>query len=105
MTLRFKIRDILIATVLVALFVGFFAPELRAWDRNTRLLFTGLGLATAIALMSFTPVWVLLFRLRKRFRRGLSVRVLDYAALVVALLSSLGIIVLIGLAVRWMVVR
>lgn len=43
--------------------------------------------------------------LRRRSRRGLGIRAVDYASLFVAFLSALGIIVAIGLAIKWMVVR
>lgn len=95
----------MVVVALVASFVGFFAPELRSWDRNTLLFFTGMGIVTAIALVSFMPVWIVLLRLRRRFRQGLAVRPVDYVVVVVAFLSSLGIFFAIGFFIRWMVVR
>ena len=55
MVIRFRIGTLLIITALVALFMGFFAPELRSWDRNTRLFFTGIGIITAVALVELHP--------------------------------------------------
>jgi hypothetical protein len=105
MTLRFRIGDMLVVIALVALFVGFFAPELRAWDRNALVIFVVTGIITAVCLVSFTPVWVVLLVLRKRSRMGLGIKAVDYAVVFVALLSSLGILVAIGYAATRMVVR
>jgi hypothetical protein len=105
MALRFRIGDMLIVIALVALFVGFFAPELRSWNRNTLVVFMATAIITAIGLVSFTPVWVVLLVLRKRSRQGLGIRAVDYAIVFVALLLALGILVAINFAVRWMVAR
>ena len=105
MTFRFRIGDMLAVIALVALFVGFFAPELRSWDRNTVVISVATGIITVVTLVSFTPVWVVLFMLRRRSRRGSGFRTKDYAAMVAAFLSGLGILVAIGFAIRWMVVR
>lgn len=102
---RFRIGTLMAVIALVALFVGFFAPELRSWDRNSLVIFSACGIITAVALVSFSPVWVVLFRLRKRSRQGSGIRAVDYAAVFVAYLSSLGILIAIGFAIRWMVVR
>src|SRR5580692_1862193 len=48
MVVRFRIGTLLIAIALVALFVGFFAPELRSLDRNTRVIFAVVGIITAL---------------------------------------------------------
>ncbi len=105
MAIRFRIGTLLIITALVALFMGFFAPELRSWDRYTRLFSTGIGIITAVVLVSFTPVWVVMLHLRRRSRQGLRIRAYDYAAVVAAFLSSFGIFVAFLCAIRWMVVR
>jgi hypothetical protein len=105
MTFRHRIGTLMIIIALVASFVGFFAPELRSWDRNTLLFFSGIGIVTAAALASFSPVWIMLLRLRRRSRQGLAIRAVDYAAVALAYLSSLGILVAIGFAIRWIVVR
>ncbi len=105
MKLRFRIRDLLIVVALVGLFVGFFAPELRAWNRNSLVLFAVLGVTTNIALASFTPVWIVLLWLRRRSHRGLRIRAVDYLLVLLAFFSGLGILVAIGLAVSWMVAR
>jgi hypothetical protein len=102
---RFRIGDMLAVIALVALFVGFFAPELRSWDRNALVVLVVAVVITAVCLVSFTPVWVVLLVLRKRSRRGLGIRAVDYAAVAAALLSGLGLLVAIGFAVTWMVVR
>lgn len=104
-TLRLRIRTLMVVIAVVAAFVGIFAPELRAWNRNTLLIFSAMSLVMAIALASLTPVWIMLFWLRRRERQGSAIRAVDYAGIVLAFLSSLGILVAIGLAVRWMVVR
>ena len=104
MTFRHRIGTLMTVIALVASFVGFFAPELRAWDRNTWLFFTGMGIVTTISLASFTPVWIVLIRLRRRSRQGLASRPIDHAAVVLGFLSSLGLFVAIGFAIRWMVV-
>lgn len=103
--MRLRIRTLMILVAVVASFVGFFAPELRAWNRNTLLFFSAMSLITAVALASFTPVWIMLYRLRRRARQGSAIRAVDYAGIVLAYLSSLGIFVAIGLVVRRMVVR
>jgi hypothetical protein len=103
MTLRFRIGDMLVVIALVALFVGFFAPELRSWDRNSLVIFVVTVIITAVFLVSFTPVWVVLLVIRKRSRQGLGIRAVDYAAMSVAFLSGLGILVAIGFAATWMV--
>lgn len=105
MTFRHRIGTLMVVIALVASFVGFFAPELRSWNRNTLLFFTAIGIITAVILVSFTPVWIVLLRLRRRSRQGMAIRTTDYVAVVLAYLSSLGILVAIGLAIRWMVVR
>src|SRR3954453_4758920 len=105
MVVRFRIANLLIVVALVALFMGFFAPELRSWDHNARVVFAATGIITAGSLVSFPPVWVVLLMLRRRSRRGLGIRAVDYAAVIVAFLSAFGILVAIGLAIRWMVVR
>lgn len=105
MTLRFRIRDILIATALVALFVGFYAPELRSMDHNARVVLISSAIITAVSLVSFTPVWVVLLWFRRRFRHGQPIGIVHYAAVFAAFLSGLGIIVAIGLTIRWLVVR
>jgi hypothetical protein len=63
------------------------------------------GIITAVCLVSFTPVWVVLLVLRKRSRKGLGIRAVDYTVVFVALLSDLGILVAIGFAATWMVAR
>ena len=105
MMLRFRIRDFLTVVALVGLFVGFFAPELRAWDRNSLMLFAVLGIITIIALASFTPVWIVLLWIRRRSRRGLGIRAVDYLLVLLAFFSGLGIIVAIAVAIRWLVAR
>ena len=92
MKLRFTIKNLLIVTTIVALFTGLFAPELRAWNRNSFLLFTAIGVVTAIVLVSFTPVWSVLFWLRRRSRRGLGIKSADYAVVFIAFFLSLGLI-------------
>jgi hypothetical protein len=105
MKFRFTIKNLMIITALVALPVALYAPELRSLDRNARVVLVASAVITAITLVSFTPVWVVLLDLRRRSRRGLGIRAVDYAALFVAFLLALGIIVAIGLAIMWMVVR
>lgn len=105
MVVRFTIKNLMIITVLVALLVGFFAPELRSLDKNARAVLAVSGIVAAILVVRFTPVWIVLYRLRRRSRRGLGIRPVDYATVFVAFLAGLGIIVAIGLAVRWLVVR
>ncbi len=105
MIFRHRIGTLMIVIALVASFVGFFAPELRAWNRNTLLFFSGMGIVTAIALVSFMPVWIVLLRLRRRSHQGLAIRTIDYGIVALAYLSSLGILVAIGFFIRWMVVR
>jgi hypothetical protein len=105
MTFRFRIGTLMIVIALMASFVGFFAPELRSWNRNTLLFFTAIGIITAVILVRFTPVWIVLLRLRRRSRRGMAIRTVDYVAVVLAYLSSLGILVAIGFFIWWMVVR
>ena len=68
-------------------------------------MFVATGIITAVCLVSFTPVWIVLLKLRRRSRQGLKIRAVDYAAVFVAFLSGLGILVAIGFAVTWMVVR
>src|SRR4051812_24092875 len=97
MTLRFRIGDMLTVIALVGLFVGFFAPELRSWDRNAFVVFVATAIITAVCFVSFTPVWVVLLVQRKRSRQGLGIRAFDYAAVLVAFLLSLGILVALGL--------
>jgi len=105
MAIRFRIGDMLAVIALVALFVGFFVPELRSLDRNAGVVFVATGIITAVCLVSFTPVWIVLLKLRRRSRQGLEIRAVDYAAVLVAFLSGLGILIAIGIAIRWMVVR
>ncbi len=105
MVVRFRIRNLLIVTALVALFMGFFAPELRSMDRNARVIFAMVGVVTALFLVSFSPVWVVLFRLRRRSRRGMAIRASDYAALFIAYLSGMVILIAIGFAITRLVVR
>jgi hypothetical protein len=105
MALRFRIGDMLVVIALVALFVGFFAPELRSWDRNALVVFVVTAIITAVCLVSFTPVWVVLLVLRRRSRKGLGIRAVDYAVVSVAFLSGLGILVAIGYAATRMVAR
>jgi hypothetical protein len=105
MRLRFKIQDILVITALVALPVAFYAPELRSLDRTSRVVLVASVIITVVALVSFTPVWIVLFWLRRRSRAGRPIGPVRYAAVFAAFLSGLGIIVAIGLAVRWLVVR
>jgi uncharacterized YccA/Bax inhibitor family protein len=102
---RFQIGQWMVVTALVALFVGFFAPELRTLDRNARLLFGAIGVVIVVLVASFTPVWLVLLRLRRRARRGLGVGAVDYAAVAVAYASSLGILVAVFLAIRRIVAR
>ncbi|GAC1448648.1 MAG: hypothetical protein NVSMB9_32020 [Isosphaeraceae bacterium] len=103
--MRFRIQDLLVVVAVVALFVGFFAPELRAWNRSTLLFFEGIGIVTIITLASFTPVWVVMIWLRRRFRRGLGPRTIDYLIVLAAYLLALGIILVTGLVIRWLVIR
>lgn len=105
MTVRFRIGTLMIVIALVALFVGFFAPELRSWNRTARVVFVATAIITVVTLASFTPVWIVLRSLRRRSRQGLRIRAVDYALVVAAYLSSLGILIAIGFAIRWMVVR
>lgn len=105
MKLRFTIRDMLVLTALVALFVGFYAPELRSLDRNARVVLVASLVITVLSLVSFTPVWIVLFWLRRRSREGLGLGPVQYVALLAAFLSGLGIILAIGLVVRWVMVR
>jgi hypothetical protein len=105
MTVRFRIGTLMIVIALVASFVGFFAPELRSWNRTARVVFVATGIITVVTLGSFTPVWIVLRRLRRRSRQGVGIRVIDYTAVFVAYLSSLGILVAIGFAIRWLVVQ
>jgi len=102
---RHRIGTMMIVIALVASFVGFFAPELRSWDRTARLVFVATGIITVVTLVSFAPVWIVLRNLRRRSRQGLGIRAVDYALVVAAYLSSLGILVAIGFFIRWMVVR
>jgi hypothetical protein len=99
MVVRFRIGTLLIVIALVALFVGFFAPELRSMDRNAQVVFVATGIITTVSLVSFTPVWLVLYWLRRRSCRGLESRAVDYAAVFVAFLSGLGILVAIGFAI------
>jgi hypothetical protein len=105
MAVRFRIGNLLIVIALLALFLGFFAPELRSLDRTAQVVFMATGIITTVMLVSFTPVWVVLLILRRRSRRGLEIRAVDYAAVFVAFLSGLGILAAIAFAIRWMVVR
>jgi hypothetical protein len=100
MALRFRIGDMLGVIALVALVVGFFAPELRSWNRLSFIVFVVTGIITAVTLVSFTPVWVVLLMLRRRSRQGSGLRAVDYAAVFVAFLSGLGILIAIGVAIR-----
>jgi hypothetical protein len=93
MKLRFTIQNILILTALVALPVAFYAPELRSLDKNARAVLVVSFVILAISLVSFTPVWVVLFWLRGRARQGLRIRAIDYVTVFLAFLSGLGIIV------------
>ena len=92
MAIRFTIKDLLIFTALSALPVAFYAPELRSLDKNARVVFAASAIITAVSLVSFTPVWVVLFWLRRRSRRGLGFRAIDYAIVFVAFLAGLGIL-------------
>jgi hypothetical protein len=105
MVVRFRIGTLLIVIALVALFVGFFAPELRSLDRNARVIFAVVGIITALFVVSFTPVWLVLFWLRRRSRRGLKFRAVDYVAVFVAFFLGLGILAAICFAIRVLVVR
>jgi hypothetical protein len=93
MAIRFSIKNLLIVTALAALLLAFYAPELRSLDKTAQVVFAASGIITAVSLVSFTPVWVALFWLRRRSRRGLGFRAIDYAIVFVAFLSGLGIIV------------
>jgi hypothetical protein len=104
MVVRFRIGTLLIVIALVALFVGFFAPELRSLDKNAQVVFVATGIITTVSLVSFTPVWVVLFWLQRRSCRGLEIRAVDYATVFVAFLSGLGILVAIGFAITRIVV-
>lgn len=105
MRLRFHIGDLLVVVALVALFVGFYAPELRSLDYNARVVLVASIVIMAVSLVSFTPVWIVLLRLRRRSRERRPIGSVQYVAVFAAYLSGLGIIVAIGLAVRWLVVR
>ena len=103
MTFRFRIGDMLAVIALVALFVGFFAPELRSWDRNALVVFVATGIITAVSLVSFTPGLDRPTQAPQAVPPGLEIRAVDYAAVFVAFLSGLGILIAIGFAIRWMV--
>ena len=105
MVVRFRIGTLLIVIALVALFVGFFAPELRLFDRNAWVIFSVVGMITILFLVSFTPVWLVLLWLRRRSRRGLGIRAIHHVAVVAAFLSGLGIVAALCFAIKWMVVR
>jgi hypothetical protein len=105
MTFRFKIGDFLAVTFLVALFVGFYAPELRSLDRNARVVFVASAVIIAVSLFCFTPVWIVLWRLRGRIRRGFTVGAIDLLVVAFAFVWGLRNIVAVLLAVRWLVVR
>jgi hypothetical protein len=105
MVVCFRIGTLLIVIALVALFVGFFAPELRSLDRNARVIFAVVGIITALFVVSFTPVWLVLFWLRSRSRRGLRFRAVDYVAVFVAFFLGLGILAAICFAIRVLVVK
>ena len=106
MVIRFRIRAILILTAIAAVVLGFFAPELRAWDRTTRVLFSVVGVMTAVVLISFTPVWVVLFALRRRSRRGFAYRGVDILFLAAAyLLSLVNLVALAYFGTRMMAAR
>lgn len=105
MSLRFKIQNLLVVTALVALFCGFYAPELRSLDRNARLTFVVSGVILSVSLVSFTPVWIVLYWLRKRSQARPRIGLFQYATVFAAYLASLGIIVGIFLAIRWFFVQ
>jgi hypothetical protein len=105
MAIRFRIGDLLVVIALVALPVGFFAPELRTMDRNALAIFAMVGVITVIFTISFTPVWIVLLRSRGRLRRGLRIRAADYLILIAAFFLSLGILVAIFVAILGVVGR
>ncbi len=92
MKLRLKIQDILVIRALVALPVAFYAPELRSLDRTARVVLVASVVITVVALVSFTPVWFVLFWLLRRSRAGRPIGPVQYAAV----FSGLEIIVAIG---------
>jgi cyanate permease len=103
MAIRFRIGDLLVVIALVALPVAFFAPELRSMDRNALAIFAVVGVITAVFGLSFTPVWIVLLWSRRRLRRGLGFRAVDYLILIVAFLLSLGIFLAIFVVIRLLV--
>jgi hypothetical protein len=88
MILRFRLGTLLIIIALAALIVAFFAPELRTLDRNAQAVFLIVGIGTVMFFVSFSPVWVVLFYLRKRSRRGQKIIAVLYVALLVAIISG-----------------
>ena len=48
------------------------------------IILSAVGIITAVFAVSFTPVWVVLFSLRRRSRPGQAIRTVDYVAVIAA---------------------
>ena len=91
MALRIRLGHSLALIAIVAVFLSLIAPDFR--ENGVPWLGTIVVAAiTALFAVSFVPVWTLLFYLRRRSRRGLRTQVLDYFYVLVAILSSLGLL-------------
>jgi len=99
-----RLRDLLIVTALVALPLGFFAPELRSWDKSTRVIFGAVGAISVLAFVSFWPVWVVLIRLRRRSYQGLPVTAAHHVLVAGSCVVSRGFIYALLWGIKWLVV-
>jgi fumarate reductase subunit D len=101
LAVRYRIRHLLVLTVLLAIPLGIFAPELRSWDEHAQLFGT-CGVITVLVFVAFTPLWIIMLRIRRRSHRGLKVTRPDVATIIATYALCLGLLAGLGLAASWL---
>lgn len=99
---RFRLWALMLVVAVVALTLGAFVPELRRRDRASIAVVLAAGFAVVYGGVSFTPTWIVLVRLRRRLRSGEELDRVDGARLVGVFILSLGVLVVLGIAAKWL---
>lgn len=102
---RFRLWSLLLIVAGVALTLGAFLPELRRRDRASIAVLFAAGVMVVYVGVSFTPTWIVLARLRRRLSAGEELDRVDGARLVGAFILSIGILVALGFATKWLLMR
>ena len=105
MAFRYRIRHLLAAIAIMAVLLAMFTPEIRSWDRYAQAVVTVAVVVSIYFAVSFTPVWIVLLRLRNRSRRGLKTKMVDYVVVLGAIFLGFGLLIFLGFATKRLVVK